>query len=155
MNNSPEDGAHEPFAWWILSVVEESWYLTILLGILVSEVFILIIRNNFRPRMPRAIHIKKESSIWKALYWNLRRETCTKFVAVQQCSKTTSRTTCKQGLKIWTWLCSDAVVRLSWQRRYAAYVYKNQYIAELTCLALSIPFPMSWSTTASQIRNPL
>jgi hypothetical protein len=77
MNLSPD----ESFLWQ-----KESWYLiqisTILLGILVSEVF-LIVSNNFQPRMPRAIHIKKESSIRKAFYWNLRRETCTKIIAVQ------------------------------------------------------------------------
>lgn len=28
-------------------------------------------------------------------------------------------------------------------------------IAQLTCLAVPIPFPMSSSTTASQMRNPL
>jgi hypothetical protein len=57
-------------------------------------------------RMPRAIHINKALGIRKAFYWDLRRVARTKTVTVQQCSKTTSRATCKQGLKNGRGLCS-------------------------------------------------
>ena len=55
--------------------------------------------------MPRAIHIKKAPDIRKAFYWDLRRVARTKTVAVQQCSKSTSRATYEQGLENGRGLC--------------------------------------------------
>jgi len=60
----------------------------------------------------------------------------------------------ESGSGSWLWLITQFTTKwLSCQKALVAEYEKS--IVKLTCLAVSIPFPMSSSTTASQMRDPL